>query len=71
MKDKIIKFIAIAFLLGVIIGLGLRMYEQHKEIDELTNRLYDTQEQLIISNDQLKQIQMYQEREQYMGSDKE
>lgn len=71
MKDKIIKFIAIAFSLGVIIGLGLRMYEQHKEIDELTNRLYDTQEQLIISNDQLKQIQMYQEREQYMGSDKE
>ena len=61
-----IKFTLITFVIGLIIGMGLRLFEQEKELIRLSEELNNTQEQLLISNDKLKQIDARNEAIKYM-----
>jgi uncharacterized membrane protein YidH (DUF202 family) len=63
---KALNVTIVVFAIGIIAGQAIRNFEQEIKIEELKAELSDTQEQLHISNDQLKQIYMFQEREQYM-----
>lgn len=55
-------------LLSIIAMLGLFKTngELENEVDRLEQELSETRQQLLISNDTLKQINMYHEREFYM-----
>ena len=66
MRRRATKIIVAAFTIGLIIGLTVKNYEQTKLIETLTNDLRGTQEQLLISNDQLKQIEARNEAIKYI-----
>lgn len=66
MRRQATKIIVAAFTIGLIIGLTVKNYEQTKLIETLTNDLRGTQEQLLISNDQLKQIEARNEAIKYI-----
>lgn len=66
MRRRATKIIVAVFTIGLIIGLTVKIYEQTELIETLTNDLRETQEQLLISNDQLKQIEARNEAIKYI-----
>ena len=68
-KYFIKNILPLTVLIGLVFGLLGNILEQNEEIKELEQRLEETQELLNISNDTLKQIEMYQEREFYMNQE--
>lgn len=66
MRRRATKIIVAVFTIGLIIGLTVKIYEQTELIETLTNDLRGTQEQLLISNDQLKQIEARNEAIKYI-----
>lgn len=70
-KKRIAILLTTLFIMGAFAGAAIRTSKQQSEIERLEQELLDTQQQLIISNDQLKQIQAYQEREYYMEQENE
>lgn len=67
-EDKyLIKRIAsVAFLIGLFIGMIAWNLKQAADINRLEQELDQAREQLYISNDTLRQIYMFNEREYYM-----
>lgn len=67
MKSKW-KQVLLLIVLALTIGIGAGyVISKEQTIRELQQELNDTREQLYISNDTLKQIFMYNEREYYMN----
>lgn len=67
MKSKWKKHL-ILIVLAIALGIGVGfVISQQETIRELQRELNDTREQLYISNDTLRQIQMFNEREYYMN----
>lgn len=58
--------VSIFILIGLFIGITVQNLNQAAYINRLEKELNDTREQLYISNDTLRQIEMFNEREYYM-----
>lgn len=65
-KETILKILLPFFLIGVLIRMTAWNLKQGAYIEQLEQDLSETREQLYIANDNLKQIQMHNEREYYM-----
>lgn len=67
MKNKWKKFLVLV-ILAIVSGFAFGyVISQQETIRELQKELNDTREQLYISNDTIKQIFMFNEREYYMN----
>lgn len=66
-KDFIVKLLLVFFLIGWFIGIAAWNLKQGAYVEQLEQELDETREQLYISNDMLRQIQMFNEREYYMN----
>lgn len=66
-KDIIKGIASITFLIGLFIGMTAWNLKQGAYIDQLEQELDEAREQLYISNDTLRQIEMFNEREYYMN----
>lgn len=65
-KYLIKRIASIVFLIGLFIGMTAWNLKQAADINRLEQELFETREQLFISNDTLRQIEMLNEREYYM-----
>lgn len=63
---KALNVTIVVFAIGIIVGQAIRNFEQEIIIEELETELSEIQEQLHISNDQLKMIEMRNEAEKYI-----
>lgn len=66
-KDFAVKLLLPLFFVGLLIGAFAWNLKQGAYVDQLEQELDETREQLYISNDTLRQIQMFNEREYYMN----
>lgn len=66
-KEVILKILLPVFLIGLFIGMTTWNLKQGAYINQLEQELSETREQLYISNDTLRQIEMFNEREYYMN----
>lgn len=66
-KDLIKGIVSITFLIGLFIGMTAWNLKQGAYIEQLEQELDEAREQLYISNNTLRQIQMFNEREYYMN----